>query len=71
MSLYNLKYKLSVQFNEQLKNQNTEIVKVKKIKEELSKKNHKNSKTQMEKFSVCVLLSKIMLTQLIQPFYYI
>ena len=69
MSLYNLKYKLSVQFNEQLKNQNTEIVKVKKIKEELSKKNHKNSKTQMEKFSVCVLLSKIMLTQLIQPFY--
>ena len=71
MSLYNLKYKLSVQFNEQLKNQNTEIVKVKKIKEELSKKNHKNSKTQMEKFSVCVLLLKIMLTQLIQPFYYI
>ena len=71
MSLYNLKYKLSVQFNEQLKNQNTEIVKVKKIKEELSKKNHKNSKTQIEKFSVCVLLFKIMLTQLIQPFYYI
>ncbi len=71
MSLYNLKYKLSVQFNEQLKNQNTEIVKVKKIKEELSKKNHKNSKTQMGKFSICVLLFKIMMTQLIQLFYYI
>lgn len=36
MSLYKLKYKLSVQFNEQLKNKNAEIVKVKKIKEELS-----------------------------------